>query len=281
MPSLCRARSANPAGVDAHDTRRVRVRTDLERHSWLGMSEQLTITLDRNRRACRQDLDAEALGFGQNHGSVEQSMRRVGHHDHSLRPRRDERPAGREGVGGRALRRRRYHAVTRVPHKQFAIDAQGERRLTTAGNAGEDDIVVGDLPGHILERGERKPGARLHRVVARCERRQGALEVRGVDLGQVPEPPEVDAQNWDAVGAPRVAWRRASCRPRRGPGLHRSPRRATPPDGAPLHLRQPGISERADELDIAGRRPRPDPVERVAEVALGPEHESNLSHSLT
>ena len=46
-------------------------------------------------------------------------------------------------------------------------------------------------------------------------------------------------------------------------------------------ISQPRISERADELDIARRRPRPDPVERVAEVALGPEYEPNPSHPLT
>ena len=109
------------------------------------------------------------------------------------------RAAGGERVRRRALGRRDDHPVAGVAHEQLAVNAQGERGLTAAGHAGENNIVVGDLRAHAIARGEREAGAFLDRVPALAQRRKRGVEVGGVDLGQVTESAEVDSQDRDTV----------------------------------------------------------------------------------
>ena len=60
--------------------------------------------------------------------------------------------------------------------------------MTAARHAREDNIVVRDLRGHVIAQDEREAGARLDPVLARAQRQERGVEVRGVDLGQVAEP---------------------------------------------------------------------------------------------
>ena len=56
----------------------------LQQLAGFGVPEQAAVALDRYRRAARQDLDAEPFALGQDDRAVEETVRRVGHHDHSL-----------------------------------------------------------------------------------------------------------------------------------------------------------------------------------------------------
>src|SRR5439155_1130783 len=164
------------ARVYARDARSVRASQDVEGRSGLGVSDQLAVELDGDRRARGEDLDAQMLAVGKDDCPVEEAVRRVRGDDHALRARGNERSACRERVGGGALRRGHDDAVAGVPYEQLAIDAQAERRLAAAGNAAEDDIVVGDLrrQAGVLGGEKRESGASLNGVATVAQRGQRA-----------------------------------------------------------------------------------------------------------
>ena len=83
-PELAARALGEAAGVHTHDARSVGLSEDLERGSGLGVTEQAAVALDRHRRAAREDLDAEPFALGKDDRAVEETVRRVGHHDHPL-----------------------------------------------------------------------------------------------------------------------------------------------------------------------------------------------------
>ena len=121
-----------------------------------------------------------------------------------VQPGGDDRPAGREAVGGRAGRGGHHDPVGGVAGERPAVaEADRDRGQPLPGRLLQDDVVDGQVLGDLLavdQHAGGQGGAPLDPVPAGPDGVEGVAEAVGLDLGQEPEPAGVDPQRRHLLG---------------------------------------------------------------------------------
>jgi hypothetical protein len=160
------------------------------------------VGLDRELAAAGQDVQAQLVLARDDQAAVVGRVRRDRRDDQGLHPRADDRPAGREAVGGRAGRGRDHDRVGRVADEPVSCGAHRHRRGLVAGEPDEryvverrDDLLVDD-------RVDGQPG--FGGVGVLVDRGQRVGQVGHVHLGQEPQLAQVHPEHREPlpVGQP-------------------------------------------------------------------------------
>ncbi|HET6550243.1 MAG TPA: hypothetical protein VFG79_17405 [Solirubrobacter sp.] len=185
--------------VHAQDPRRALRDPERDAVAGPGPGHALAVGLEQQRRRAVEHVHAQALLRVQEDRAVERGVRRDRRDQQPAVARRDDRPAGRERVRGRAGRGGDHQRVARVAREHLVLDLDGQRRGAVPGNARQRRVV---------ERRQRQPGERAgdgHRrallgaVVAVVDPVERGRQLVEVDLGEEREPPEVHTQHRHVV----------------------------------------------------------------------------------
>src|SRR6266540_2979867 len=181
------------------DEQRGEVATDdLDQRARLELADGAAVDALDHRRALGQHLEPDHLVGVQHQRAVEDHVRRDRGQQQRVHPRRDDRAARREAVGGGARRGRDDQPVGRVAREQPLADVDGERGQPFPCGLLEHHVVDGQIRGDHLA-ADHDPGAQggaaLHPVMPGPDRLQRVGEAVRLDLGEEAEPAEVHAEH--------------------------------------------------------------------------------------
>jgi hypothetical protein len=237
------------------------------------------VGLDRELAAAGQDVEAQLVLARDDQAAVVGRVRRDRRDHQGLHARADDRPAGREAVGGRAGRGRDHDRVGRVADEPLPRGAHRHGRGLVAGEPDERDVVERRDDLLADDRVDGQPG--FGGVGVLVDRGQRVGQLGHVHLGQEPQLAQVHPEHREPlpVGQPHGPQHgavTAHADQQVGPlaqllGGHRV--------GA---AGQPGqFAVDAEDLDPALIGPVQHRGHRPAAVPLGMQHQPHNVHALT
>jgi hypothetical protein len=265
--------------AEAHDAGGAGPRDQLDPVARFDVGGFDAVGLDREPAAARQDVQSELVVARDDQPAVVGRVGRDRRDHQGLDPRADDRPAGREAVGGRAGRRRDHDRVGRVADEPPPRGPHRHGRRLVPGEPDERDVVERRDDLLADHRVDGQPGFGAEGVPV--DRGQRVGQVGHVHLGQEPQLAQVHPEHGEPlpVGQPHgpqhgaVA---AHADQQVGPlaqllGGHRA--------GA---AGQPGqLAVDAEDLDPALIGPVQDRGHRSAAVPLRMQHQPHDVHALT
>jgi hypothetical protein len=237
------------------------------------------VGLDRELAAAGQDVQAQLVLARDDQAAVVGRVRGDRRDDQGLHARADDRPAGREAIGGRAGRGRDHDRVGRVADEPASCGADRYGRGLVAGEPDERDVVERRDDLLADDRVDGQPGFGGEGVLV--DRGQRVGQGGHVHLGQEPQLTQVHPEHREPlpVGQPH------------GP-QHRAVAAHADQQVGPLAqllggdrvgaAGQPGqFAVDAEDLDPALIGPVQHRGHRPAAVPLGMQHQPHNVHALT
>jgi len=279
QPQLAPGPLVERGAAEPDDAGRVRPRDDLDPVARPDVGGRDAVGLDGQGAAARQDVQAQLIVAREHQPAVVGRVRRDRRDDQGLHPGADDRPAGREAVGGRAGRGRDHDRVGRVADERVARGPHRDGGRLVAGEPDERDVVDRRDDPVPDDRVDGQPGFGGEGVLV--DRGQRAGQVGHVHLGQEPQLAQVDPEHRERlpVGQPHG--------PQHGAVAAHADQQVRPlPQFVGGHrvgaAGQPGqLAVDAEDLDPALVGPVQHRGHRPAAVPLRVQHQPDDVHALT
>jgi hypothetical protein len=265
--------------AEADDAGRAGPRDQLDPVARFDVGGGDAVRLDGQLAAARQDVQPQ-LVLARDHQPAVVGRVRCDRRDHqSLHLRADDRPAGREAVGGRAGRRRDHDRVGRVADERVARGPHLHGRGLAAGEPDERDVVERRDDLLVDDRVDGQPG--FGGVGMLVDRGQRVGQFGHVHLSQEPQLAQVHPEHREPlpVGQPHG--------PQHGAVAAHADQQVGPlPQLLGGHgvsgAGQPGqLGVDAEDLDPALIGPVQHRGDRPAAVPVGMQHQPHDVHALT